>query len=304
MSCINLIVKILPTMKKMIIAGIFIIPLLIIGAFWIAGSRLTAPLPESVGNCPDDLVCENIEFASESGSTIKGWFIAGEKGKGAVVLMHGLHGSRLSLIERIRFLRGAGFSVLAFDFQGCGESAGKIRTFGYLESRDAAASIKFIKSKLPDEKIGVIGMSMGGAAFLLQNDPNTADAAILEMVYSTIQKAIENRLNLWLFPGAEYLSPLMTRQFPLRIGVSIDELRPVEKIQKVKCPVFIIAGEKDRHTLSEESQRLFDAANQPKEMWIVPGAEHGDLQKIAARDYQEKVLKFFAETLKTPAGAY
>ncbi len=266
-------------MKKAIIVIVLLIPLFVIGGFWFAGNALTSPVPVSVGNCPNDLACENIEFPSESGAIIKGWLVKGEARKGVVVLMHGLRSNRLQLVERIRFLRKNGFSVLAFDFQGSGESVGEKLTFGYLESRDATSSIKFIKQKLPNEKIGVMGISMGGAAFLLQKEPEKVDALILEMVYPTIQKAIENRLNLWFFNGADNFSPLMTWQFPIRLGVSVDELRPLDKMNTVNCPTFVIAGENDRHTTLAESRQLFDTANQPKEFWIVPQAEHWDLQK-------------------------
>ena len=54
-------------MKKAALVFIFLIPILVIGAFWFAGNSLTAPAPASVGNCPNDLTCENIEFPSESG---------------------------------------------------------------------------------------------------------------------------------------------------------------------------------------------------------------------------------------------
>ncbi len=285
-------------MKKIIFAIILLLPCLILGAVWFAGNFLTAPANQTVGNCPNDLPCESVEISSESGAKIKGWFLTGENGKGAVVLMHGVRANRLDLIERIRFLHQAGFSVLAFDFQASGESAGKQITFGFLESLDGEASVKFIKQKLPEEKIGVLGISMGGAAFLLAKNMPETDALILEMVYPTMQKAVENRLNLWFFRDAENLSPLLTLQFPLRLGVSVDELRPIDKISNLKIPVLIIAGENDRHTTLEESKQLFGAANEPKEMWIVPRAAHQDLSKIAPAEYEKRVSRFFQNALR------
>lgn len=285
-------------MKKIIFGTLLLIPLVIVGLAWFAGSSLTAPVNRPVGSCPDDLVCEQVEFASGSGGVIKGWFLPGEKGKGAVVLMHGLRASRLDLVDRIRFLRRAGYSVLAFDFQGSGESPGDRLTFGYLESRDAEAALGFIGGKLPGEKIGVVGISMGGAAFLLARDKSEVGALILEMVYPTIRKAVENRLNLWLFNGAGNFSFLLTQQFPLRLGVSADQLRPLDRIKDVRAPVLIIAGENDRHTTLEESKQLFDAASEPKEMWIVPQAEHADLFKVAPAEYERRVLGFFEKNLR------
>lgn len=285
-------------MKKIFLITILILPFLLFATVWFAGSSLTEPVNQTVGNCPNDLMCENVEFESESGAKIKGWFLRGEKGKGSVILMHGVRANRLDLIERIRFLQKAGFSVLAFDFQASGESVGKQITFGFLESRDAEASVKFIKEKLPEEKIGVLGISMGGASFLLAKNMPQTDALILEMVYPTMQKAVENRLNLWFFHGADNFAPFLTGQFPFRSGISIDDLRPIDKISNLKSPVLIIAGENDKHTTLEESKQLFNTANEPKELWIVPRAEHQDLSKAAPAEYEKRVLDFFQNTLK------
>ena len=232
-------------MKKFIILTIILSLIIIVGGFWFAGNYLISPANQMVGNFPDGLNCKNIEFESQSGATIKGWFLQGEKGKGAIVLMHGVRGNRLSLIDRIRFLNKAGYSILAFDFQAGGESTGENITFGYLESKDAEASVSFIKEKLPDEKIGVIGISMGGAAFLLSDEPLKVDALILEMVYPTMRGAVENRLNIWFFKGADNFAPFLTLQFPIRLGISVDDLRPVDKVKYVKMPILFIVGEKD-----------------------------------------------------------
>jgi pimeloyl-ACP methyl ester carboxylesterase len=68
------------------------------------------------------------------------------------------------MLERARFLLRAGYTVLLFDFSAHGESTGEHITIGYLESRDAQAAISFLRKILPGEKIGVIGVSMGGGS--------------------------------------------------------------------------------------------------------------------------------------------
>lgn len=257
-----------------------------------------ASVNQPVGNCPVGLICENVEFTSDSGTTIKGWFVSGQQGKGAIILMHGVRSNRTSMLDRMKFLNADGYSVLAFDFQASGESLGKQITFGYLESRDAEASIKYLREKTPNEKIGVIGISMGGAAFLLQKNPQKVDALILEMVYPEMRKAVDNRLNMWLFHGADVLTPLLLWQFPLRLGISSDEMRPITKIAEIKTPELLIVAEKDKHTTLEESRQLFAAATDTKELWIVPNAEHGDLHKFAPQNYENRVLSFFKQTLR------
>ena len=75
-------------------------------AILVAGSLLTAPAPQSVGELPTDLPGRSIQFPSGSGATIHGWFIPGKLGGGAVVLMHGVRSNRLSMTDRaISFAR-------------------------------------------------------------------------------------------------------------------------------------------------------------------------------------------------------
>src|SRR4029453_18026727 len=102
-----------------------------------------------------------------SGSLLHGWFVPGHHG--AVVLMHGLHASRRSQLSRARLLHDAGYSVLLFDFQAHGESPGNYITFGYLESRDARAAVDYVRRRLPEQKVAVIGQSMGGALLSLRS---------------------------------------------------------------------------------------------------------------------------------------
>ena len=144
------------------------------------------------------MVGTSVEFPSESGATIHGWFIPGKKGTGAIVLMHGVRANRLSMLDRARFLSHAGYFVLLFDFQAHGESTGEHITFGYLESRDAQAAVSFLSANAPNEKVGVIGVSMGGAATLIASPPLDVKAMVLEMVYPSLKQAVSDRLTMRL----------------------------------------------------------------------------------------------------------
>jgi uncharacterized protein len=154
------------------------------------------PATAEIGAAASDLAIEQVTIQSGSGATLRGWFLAGRPGGGGVVLMHSVRANRLSMLERARMLHAFGFSVLLFDFQAHGETTGERITFGHLEALDAAAAVAFARSRLPGEKIGAVGLSLGGAAALLGPSPLPVDALVLEAVYSDIGAAIENRLRL------------------------------------------------------------------------------------------------------------
>jgi fermentation-respiration switch protein FrsA (DUF1100 family) len=285
--------------KRAIVIGVLMIALLIFICIWVAGGLLTAPASQPIGELPNDLPGESVQFSSGSGSTIHGWFIPGQNQGGAVVLMHGVRGNRTSMLERARFLSHAGYAVLLFDFQAHGESPGKQITFGYLESRDARAAVSFLRTRAPGERIGVIGVSMGGAAALLATPPLEADALVLEMVYPTIDQAIEDRLAIRLGKLGRAIAPVLRWQIKPRLGISTADLRPIDKVTSVHVPKLFIAGEKDQHTRIEESRAIFAAAAEPKDLWVVAGAKHEDLLGFAGNEYERRVLLFFDRYLRS-----
>ena len=283
--------------RKRLSISIFAVLIALLLGVWIAGSILIAPVHQSIGDRPADLAVRVVQFNSQSGATIHGWFIPGKKGAGAIVLMHGVRANRLNLVNRARFLSRAGFSVLLFDFQAHGESSGDHITFGYLESRDAQAAVEFLRTNAPGERIGVIGISMGGAATLLASPPLDVNAMVLEMVYPTIDQAVSNRLSMRLGKWAGLLTPLLTWQLKPRLGVGADALQPIQRVDQIPIPKLFIAGADDQHTTLEESRQMFSAAASPKELWVVERAMHVDLYAERKEEYEERVLSFFKREL-------
>jgi pimeloyl-ACP methyl ester carboxylesterase len=238
-----------------------------------------------------------VEFSSSSGATLHGWLVPGRPGKGVIILLHGIRGNRLQMLDNTRFLFHAGYSVLLFDFQAHGESLGKHITAGYLESRDATAAVNFVRQKMPAEKIGVIGFSMGGAAALLAQPPLPVNTLVLESVYPTITQAVEDRLTDrfgWL---GQFGVPFLTWQLKPRLGFGADDLCPIRQAAKLTVPKFFIAGTDDHLTTLNESKAMFAAAAEPKQFWWVNGAGHIDLDRFATAEYEKRVLDFLAKSL-------
>jgi fermentation-respiration switch protein FrsA (DUF1100 family) len=246
----------------------------------------------------EDLHGRDVQFPSDSGSTIHGWLIPGKPGAGAVVLLHGVRSSRADMVGRARFLSVAGYTVLLFDFQAHGESPGRQITFGYLESRDARAAVQFLRASAPGEKIGVLGVSLGGVASLLATPNLEADAFILEMVYPTFDQAVGDRLAMRLGNWSRVLTPFLTGQLKLRAGVSAQELRPIDHVSSLEQPKFFIGGSADQHTTLSETRELFARASEPKELWVVDGAKHQNLHAFSANEYERRVLAFFERYLR------
>jgi alpha-beta hydrolase superfamily lysophospholipase len=283
--------------KRIAILSVIALSIAILAATWLAGNFLSAPANETVGNLPTDLTGSSVQFPSESGTVVRGWLIPGRKGAGAIVLMHGVRANRLSMLERARFLAHAGYAVLLFDFQAHGESPGNHITFGYLE-RDARAVVNFLRATAPGEKIGVVGVSMGGASALLAAPPLQVDAMVLEMVYPSINQAVSDRLTVRFGKWSRAFAPLLTWQLKPRLGVSAADLQPIDKVGSIQVPKLFIAGSVDQYTTLTESRQMFDAACEPKALWVVNGAGHEDLYRLVPGEYEQRVLNFFSQYLQ------
>jgi pimeloyl-ACP methyl ester carboxylesterase len=264
------------------------------------GCVLARPAHANV-DLPAGLVgVSEVAFPSQSGSVLRAWYAPGRAGFGAVLLLHGVGSNRTSMLSRLRFLHARGYAVLAPDFQAAGESPGEHVTFGARESLDAAASVQFLRDSAPNERLGVIGVSMGGAAALVGPRPLDVDAMVLESVYPTFRDAVSDRLRVWLGPVGllgPAIAPLLIGVVGPEIGIDENSLRPIERIGSVREPVLMLTGSKDQYTPIEESLALFARIKAPKRFWEMNGAGHEDLHDFAPAEYEHVVGSFLAEQL-------
>ena len=273
------------------------------GAASLSACVMTRPARTSPLAPPSGLAVQSVSFESRSGATIRGWFLPGVPGTGAVLLLHGVGSNRSSMIGRARFLHRQGYSVLLPDFQAHGESDGDFITFGSLESLDAAAALDFLRRCAGSGRVAALGVSMGGAAALLGPGPLDADAFVLESVYPTIRQALEDRLAVWMGPlgGLKRVgAPVVLRGVSAEIGVREEALRPIDRIAALGAPVFVLSGTRDAYTPLAEARALFARAQGPKEFWAVEGAKHEDLHAYTGETYERRVGAFLAAHLRAP----
>lgn len=266
-------------------------------ASWCVASALVAPAPCVIGDPPLDLNATSFTVVSQSGSTISGWHTRPVSSDGVVVLLHGIRSSRLSMLERARMLHDAGYATVMIDFQAHGESPGTAITIGHLERHDVRAAVEFARQQHPNEHLGVLGVSLGGAAALLAS-PLKIDALVIESAYPDIRDALHNRLAMRLGPLSPIAAGLLLLQLKPRLGISPSDLRPIAHLPDVGCPVFIISGAADQHTTASETRAMFAVAPKPKELWLVEGAAHVDLLQVAPTQCRDKVIGFLDRYLR------
>ena len=273
----------------------------LLGGCALAGEIAVATHPSRVGPPPDDLGARTIEVPVPAGPPLAAWYVPAPEGAPGVVLLHGITDSRLRLVGRARVLHDAGYAVLLVDLPGHGESPGRRVGYGWPERHAAAAAVGALRRLRPHTRVGVVGISLGGAAATLAGPALNADAVVLEMVYPTFRAAVGNRARRFTGPLAPLLTPALVGQARARIGVPADSLRPVAAVARLGAPVFVIGGAEDPFTPPAETRALYDAAPAPKDLWIVADGGHEDLLEVAPDAYRQRVVGFFDRHLRSGA---
>src|SRR5260221_5807629 len=84
-----------------------------------------------------------------------------------------------------------------------------------------------------------------------------------------------------------------------RLRIAASDLEPIKSINHLGAPVLIAAGSDDEHTTLSESEELYAAAANPKELWIVKGAHHQDLLAYNTEEYEAHVVRFLISNLRS-----
>ena len=241
---------------------------------------------------------KNVFFKTSDGITLSGWFILGKHGA-TVILVHGKNGDRAEMLPHAAYLRRHGFSVLLYDARHRGRSGGHHVTLGAREPLDVQAAVQYLgtRSDVDQERIGVQGSSLGAVAGIVAAStvPEikgvVAEAAFVDL-RTAISDGFEVMTGLPHFPFAviaEYICEC-------RLGIDVDEVAPIDVIARISPrAVFLIHDGDDRQLKAESVQRLHDAAGEPRQLWIVPGAPHAKGLQTVPEEYERRVVVFWRD---------
>lgn len=221
----------------------------------------------------------HIPVTNERGETekIHGWWIP-NLNKEAKPLLY-LHGNGITVgenAEHANRLHKLGFSVLLIDYRGFGRSEGAFPSESQVYE-DAQAAWSYL-AKRQTQKIFIYGHSLGGAVAvdLAIRHPEAA-GLIVESSFTSILELTDRYSWTKFFP------------MPLILTQRFDSLA---KVKNLKVPVLFIHGTADQTIPFQMSQRLFAAAAQPKQLELVPKADHGNDAIVAGPRYLEVVRNF------------
>lgn len=223
---------------------------------------------------------EDVWFSTKDGQRLHGWFFqsrAATPAKATIIYFQGNGGNIKNTGWLGEQLAARGFSVLLFDYRGYGRSEGYLQDEAGLYA-DADAAYEYVSSKrgVPPQKIVLYGHSLGTAAVADLAARRECAAIIMESGPSSASDM------------AKVVLPWLPSQLYFLAKNRFDS---VGKLSRVHCAVLITHGESDETVPTEQARTLFAAANQPKKLMIIPGADHNFFGSVGDR-YLDTIAKF------------
>lgn len=243
---------------------------------------------------------EELRFPTAGGASLYGWWMPGEPGAPAVLLVHGWGRNAGRTLGLARRLHAAGYSLLAFDLRCHGRSEGRAPATMVKFSEDIRAAVdEAIRRGAQPGRIGVLGLSVGGAAAIhaAARDPRVG-AVVTVGAFAHPGDAMAHEMRSRGLPGV-LIRPTL-RWVEHRVGFRLDEAAPERQLSSVRCPVLVVHGTADNTVPLAHGRRLARAGGERVRFLELNGRGHSDCDRDPC--FWPEVLALLADALDRPAG--
>lgn len=217
---------------------------------------------------------------------LHGWWLPSENPQAKTVLF--LHGNAGNIEANLGYawrLSQIGLSVLMIDYRGYGLSSDTFPN----ETRvyeDASAAWNYLTQTqaIAPENIVILGHSIGGAiAIELAYRQPEAAGLIVESSFTSMADMVDHIGYSRIFPQWLLNQPFSSQQ----------------KVPDLQMPILLIHGMEDMTIPAHMSEQLYAVAPEPKQLWLVPGANHNDVSDVAGPQYSQVLQQWLASIQST-----
>ncbi len=208
---------------------------------------------------------QELRLESIDGERLIAWHVSPRGEHPVILYLHGNAGALNLRAGRFEWLIAEGDGLIALSYRGYGGSSGEPSEQGLIN--DALAAYDFAVQRYPARRIVLWGESLGTAVAIALAAQREVGGVILDAPFTSIAD-----VGAAAYPFA-----------PVRWLIK-DAFRSDRRIRKVKAPVLVLHGERDRVVPIRFGERLFALANEPKRMVRFPQGGHVDLDDHGAVD--------------------
>ncbi len=232
--------------------------------------------------------------------TVSGYYIPCPGATTTILVCPGYRSRMADTLGIAGHLWKAGHNILVFEFYGHGIEVGTPVTLGYREINDFLGAVAYAKERAPQNHLGVIGYSMGAAVAIMSSARNTdIEALVVDSSFASHWRVVDyNFRRAFRVPSAPFA---WVADYLLwwRAGYRFSQVEPLRDIAHIAPrPILIIHGGKDSIVNPNDAPLLYEAAQEPKELWLHPNADHCGAYFEDRQAYVKKVTDFFDLHLK------
>lgn len=238
-----------------------------------------------------------VEIIARDGARLEGHWFPCVAPKRIVVAMHGWRSSWSGDFGMIAdFLHANGCSVLYAEQRGQGGSGGKYMGLGVLERLDCLDWVYWAEKRGKGLPIYLAGVSMGATTVLMAaglNLPDTVHGILADCGFTSPTEIgrhiLENNLHLSCGRRLKAADQLCRRKN--RVG--FFGCSTVDALRHSRVPVLFVHGARDSFVPVTMTYRNYHACPGPKELLIVPEADHGMSYYLDPERYRGALLSFW-----------
>ncbi len=219
---------------------------------------------------------EEVVYQTTDGLTLRAWYRVPEPSQPVLVVFNGNAGNRADRASLGSGLAAAGVGVLLTDYRGYGGNPGHPTEEGL--AHDARAAVAFVRERAPGNPLVYFGESLGAAVAIELASVDPPAALILRSPFTSL--ADIGRVHYPWLPVGRLLK---------------DRYPSAERIESVRVPTLVIAGEADSIVPISQSREIFAAAPGPKQLLAIPGADHNDAVLVSGPEVIEAITAFAAQ---------
>ncbi|MGV0836601.1 alpha/beta hydrolase [Mycolicibacterium thermoresistibile] len=257
----------------------------VLGLLWSQQRRLIyfpspGPVPSAATVSVD---ARDVVLHTADGLDLGAWYFPppGQQPAPAVLVANGNGGDRSMRVALAVSLRRLGMAVLLFDYRGYGGNPGRPSEEGLATDIRAAHDWLTDQPDVDPERLVYFGESLGAAVALELAVERPPAALVLRSPFTSLPDV--GRVHYpWL---------------PVR-WLLMDRFESIDRIDALRAPLLIVAGDRDDIVPESLSRELFEAAPEPKRYLLVPGAGHNDLALLAGRQMIDAVDEFLTPLLR------
>lgn len=233
---------------------------------------------------------EAIEFTSRDGTVRHGWYSKGSEHPEIVVIVQPGHAGNTSfaLADAAIFARG-GYSTLIFEHRSCANPRNLSGT-GILEVADVLGAVDYLDSRSDVKHIAAMGFSAGGTSIVTAaGQDERIEMVISEGGYTSLADDVLDTDIPNQHPIERIYRRFLLWSFALQLGPNKLHPAPIDVIANVSPrPILLIYGDQEARV----GNILYEAAHDPKEIWIIVGVRHGGYEQIAGEEYHQRLGTF------------